>query len=172
MTNIKNIFFFDNMCFKNCIFRATPEFFKKKFSYFLEFFKFEGRASERLSFFLEFFAWVLFLSCSFFARQVLKKRAWITQSPQQCCYSPLFPLADVSQYEKIWHFFSWHWMVSHIVSSFMDLWTQLLTQIFAAFEQLNGFPHSEFIYGSLNQAINSNIRHIWTTEWFLTIVSS
>ena len=87
-----------------------------------------------------------------------------------------------------------------IVSSYMDLWTQLWTQIFAAFEQLNGFsplwvhkwtfklsferkfsshleqlngfPHSEFIYGSLNPVINSNFRCIWTTEWFLTIVSS
>ena len=63
---------FDNMCLKNCHFRTTPEIVNNRFSYFIEFFKFEGRASERLSFFLEFFACGLSLSFSFFAQQVLK----------------------------------------------------------------------------------------------------
>ena len=42
--------------YKNGIFRGTPGFFCSKLSYFLEFFNFEGGASKRLSFFLEFLA--------------------------------------------------------------------------------------------------------------------
>ena len=50
------------------------DFFCSKLSYFLEFFNFEGGASKRLRFFLEFLAWVLSLSFSLFGGRCVTKK--------------------------------------------------------------------------------------------------
>ena len=89
---------------------------------------------------------------------------------------PLMPIKNTN-FHRIWtiEWFLWTQLLRQIliVSSYMDLSTQLWTQIVVTFGTTEWFPHhSEFIYGSLNPVINSNFRRIWTTEWFLTIVKT